>query len=210
MAERDWNDSYATGNLPWDTGIPDENLVELVEAGTLAPGRVLEIGCGTGTNALWLAQKSFDVLGVDLAPLAIEKARDKSAARDQSAGAARFEVLDFLAARPDGAPFDLVFDRGCFHVFDEADQRARFAERVAELLAPNGMWLSLVGSTEGAPRDMGPPRRSARDLAAAIEPSLELVTLRAARFDPNSDTPLCAWVCLSRKREQPAQPSTRR
>ena len=88
--------------------------------------------------------------------------------------------------------------------------RSRFAERVAAVLAPNGLWLSLIGSTEGPPRDVGPPRRSARDVVAAIEPALELVALREARFDPKSDTPLHAWVCLSRRRELPAQPSSRR
>ena len=174
---RDWNASYAEGDLPWDTGTPDEHLVGTVEGGVVKPGRTLEIGCGTGTNAVWLAARGFDVLGVDVSTLAIERAR----ARAEAAGArgCRFEVLDFLAAEPGGGPFDLVFDRGCFHIFDDAEVRARFADRVAALLAPGGQWLSLVGSTEGPPRDTGPPRRSVRDVTAAMEPVLELVELRS-------------------------------
>ncbi len=200
--ERDWNASYATGDLPWDTGVVDENLAAAVRSGAFAPGRLFEIGCGTGTNALWLAEHGFDVTAVDLSPLAIERARAKKSARP-----VRFEVLDFLAAEPAGAPFDAVFDRGVFHVFDGAEQRAEFARRVAALLRPGGVWLSLIGSTEGAPRDIGPPRRSARDVLAAVEPALELVDLRATEFH---EPGIRAWVCLSRRREQPAQPSTKR
>jgi SAM-dependent methyltransferase len=77
MPQNDWNSRYAAGDLPWDTGHPTRNLVELVEGGTVPAGRALEIGCGTGTNALWLAGRGFDVLGVDLSPLAIERALAK-------------------------------------------------------------------------------------------------------------------------------------
>lgn len=206
MAHPDWNESYARGELPWDTGVPDEQLVELVQGGVIAPGRALEVGCGTGTNAVWLAQQGFDVLGVDLAPLAVEKAR----ARAAGAARCRFEVRDFVDGEPPGGPFDFVFDRGCFHVFDEAETRARFAGRVAALLAPGGRWLSLVGSTEGGPRDGGPPRRSARDVVAAVEPVLELVELRSMVFAAKLESPPAAWRCLWRRRDQPAQPSTRR
>ena len=203
MTKRDWDSSYASGELPWDTGEPDENLVNAVHKGAVTPGRALEVGCGTGTNAHWLAGEGFDVLGVDLSPLAVEKARQKGAG-------ARFEVGDFLKGPPPG-PFSFVFDRGCFHVFDEAAERARFAERVAALLGPGGVWLSLIGSTEGPPRDSGPPRRSAREVTAAIEPVLEVVELRAVRFGVVSDTAAHhAWQCLSRRRDVPAQPSTRR
>jgi SAM-dependent methyltransferase len=207
MARRDWNESYAAGELPWDTGRPDEHLVELVTAGGLPAGRALEVGCGTGTNALWLAAHGFEVVAVDFAPRAIDRAR----ARAGGAGGCRFEVIDFLAEDPPGGPFDLVFDRGCFHIFDEAAERARFASRVARALAPGGMWLSLVGSTEGPPRESGPPRRSARDVLDAVEPALELVQLRSVTFEALVGGPVpMAWLCLSRRREVPAQPSTRR
>lgn len=206
MTQRDWNASYATGDLPWDTGTPDEHLVALVEGGVIAPGRALDIGCGTGTNARWLAARGFDVVGVDVAPLAIDKARAKAA----GGRGCRFEVLDFFAADPPGGPFDFVFDRGCFHIFDGADVRARFAERTAQLLAPGGQWVSLAGSTEGPPRDSGPPRRTAREVLAAVEPVLELVELRSVFFEALIETPAQAWLCRARRRDVPAQPSTRR
>ena len=106
---------------------------------------------------------------------------------------------------PDG-PFQFVFDRGCFHVFDEPDERRRFAAQVADALAPGGLWLSLIGSTEGPPHEVGPPRRSAREVTLAIEPALEIVELRSAEFRGNNAK---AWFCLSRQRRMPAKPSSR-
>ena len=204
MADHDWNAHYASGFMPWDSGEPDPELVATVEAGTIPAGRALEVGCGTGTNALWLASRGFDVLGVDVSPLAIERARVKLG---DAAIACRFEVRDFLKGPPEGV-FDFVFDRGCFHAFDAPKVRARFAALVAGVLAPGGLWLSLIGSTEGAPRDTGPPRRSAREITSAVEPALEIVQLRAIHFDLHVDVPPAAWVCLSRVRAVPAQPST--
>lgn len=205
MSLRSWNDDYATGHLPWDTGAPDPMLTAFVDAGRVAPMRTLEVGAGTGTNALWLAERGFDVLGIDVSPLAVEAARAKIAGRTVRC---RFETRDFLAEPIDEAPFGFVFDRGCFHVFDEPEQQAAFAARVAAVLKPGGSWLSLLGSTEGPPREVGPPRRSARDIAAAIEPVLEIVELASAEF-ADGPAPAKAWVCLARRRSVPAQPSSR-
>lgn len=207
MPARDWNLHYLQELTPWDTDTPDQGLVDFVGGRALAPGRALDIGCGTGTHAVWLAAQGFDVLGVDLSPRAIERARAR-AAGSRVSGTIRFAVDDFLASPPEGGPFDIVFDRGVFHVFDAADDRARFAAHVARCLAPSGYWLSLLGSTEGPPRDEGPPRRSARDIANAIEPALEIVELRATAFDLDRPVRPRAWWCISRQRDVPAQPST--
>lgn len=204
MPMPDWDERYASEDLPWDTGRPDPHLVELVERGVIAPGRALEVGCGTGTNSLYLAGEGFEVLGVDISPRAIARAKAKAAAESK----ARFAVHDFLAAPLDEPPFEFVLDRGVLHVFDDAAMRARFAAHVSRLLGTGGHWLSLVGSTEGPPRDHGPPRRTARELLEAIEPVLELVELRTSLFD--TDSAAKSWVVLSRARELEAQPSTRR
>ncbi|MEZ4322325.1 MAG: class I SAM-dependent methyltransferase [Myxococcota bacterium] len=183
-----WEHDYRAGTLPWDTGVVDPHLEAAVREGSVQPCRALEIGCGTGTNALWLADAGFAVTAIDIAPTAIEMARAKG-------DGARFEVCDFLRQPVTGGPFDFVFDRGVFHVFDHASERALFAQRVADLLGPEGLWLSLIGSTEGPPRDFGPPRRSARQIAEAVEPHLEIVSLQAIGFHD-----VAAWACLSRRR----------
>lgn len=208
MSRHDWNDHYATEDLPWDVGEPEEHLTAFVRSGRVnRGGRVLEVGCGTGTNALWLAGEGFDVVGIDVATRAIDRANTKRAAVSTPV-ACRFEVLDFLHAEPPGGLFDFIFDRGCFHVFHDAADRARFAERVAALLGPDGQWLSLIGSTEGPARDTGPPRRSAREVVEAIEPVLEIRELRALYFHARIPAPAAAWLCLAARRKVPAQPST--
>lgn len=204
MPHPSWNESYAAGELPWDTGSPEPLLVDFVNSAGIAPGRTLEVGAGTGTNSIWLAEHGFDVLGVDVSPLAVEKADAKLQKR---ALPCHFETLDFLTAPPAQGPFHFVFDRGCFHVFDQPQERSRFAECVAAALEPSGLWLSLIGSTEGPPREVGPPRRSAREVIDAIEPALEIVELRSAEFRAHG---VNAWFCLTRRRTIQAQPSTRR
>lgn len=201
--EHDWDAHYAAGETPWDTDGPEPRLAELIEAGRLPVGRALDVGCGTGIHARYLASHGYRVVGVDISRLAIERA-----AVGTPGGSIELRQLDFLAEEPPGGPFDLVFDRGCFHVFDDPRDQRRFVERVAACLAPAGLWVSLIGSTEGPPREHGPPRRSARDIAHAVEPSLAIVELRAIEFDSHLPSRTCAWLLLARRRVEPAQPST--
>ena len=189
-------------SFPGTAGGPEALLVEFVTSGRVQPTQTLEIGAGTGTNAVWLAERGFEVLGIDVAPLAVEQAIAKSKDRELRC---HFVTLDILASSPPQGPFDFVFDRGCFHVFDEAEERASCAAKVAAALAPGGLWLSLIGSTEGEAREVGPPRRSAREISLAIEPVLEIVELRAAEFRGHGAP---AWFCLSRRRTIPVQPSS--
>ena len=80
MTSRDWDQHYEDGFLPWDTDEPDPNLVAAVERFGIVPGRALDIGCGTGVHAMWLASRGFDVLGIDVAPRAVERAEARAAA----------------------------------------------------------------------------------------------------------------------------------
>ncbi len=205
MPRPDWNERYETGNLPWDTNIPDEHLVAIINSGIVTPCNTLEVGCGTGTNSLWLAEQGFTVHGIDVSTTAIEKANIK---KEQQSLSCEFSVKDFLHDKELNKSFDFVFDRGCLHVFDTDDERSLFAQNVSKALNKDGIWVSLIGSTEGHPRDVGPPRRTATEIIKAIEPYLEIVELRSVFFQSNHPHSARAWICIARQRNIPAQPST--
>ena len=77
---------------------------------------------------------------------------------------------------------------------------ATFAARVADHLAPGGIWHSLIGSTDGPPRDDGPPRRSAADIMAAVEPRFEILELRKVFWDRADHAEALVWGSVCRAR----------
>jgi len=192
-----WNDIYSESQLPWDSGVVDAHLAGVLARHRVQPGKALEIGCGTGTNTLWLAQHGFQMTGIDIAQNAITKAEAKVAAAGVRC---RLLVGDFLADKVPGAPYRFVYDRGVFHVFETRAKRARFASLVAQLLRPKGVWHSIIGSTDGPPRQSGPPRVSAADIVTAVEPYFEILELSSTAFDPESHRAVRAWILVARRR----------
>jgi SAM-dependent methyltransferase len=105
---------YRAGTPPWDSGVPPPELVALTEGvDALPPGRALDLGCGTGTNATYLARQGWDVVAVDLIDTAVRQARQKAEAADVNV-----RVLHGDVTRLDGldvtGPFDLFFDLSCY------------------------------------------------------------------------------------------------
>lgn len=189
---------YREGDTPWDIDRPDPHLVEAIDEHSIGVGRALEIGCGTGDNAIWLAEKGFDVVACDLSPLAIERAREKAG---RAGVGVDLRVLDFLGEPLEAGPFDFAFDRGCFHSFHDGADRVEFARRTAALLAPKGTWWSMIGNADDVEREGdGPPRLSAREIAEAVETHFEIVSLRAEHFANDRPPPPRGWVCWMRRR----------
>ena len=193
----DWGERYITSILPWDTGRHDFNLSEAVTKRPIKPCKALEVGCGTGSNAIWLARHGFLVTAVDIVEIAIEHAIKKaSKARIRC----KFYVADFMKQKIAGAPFGFVFDRGCFHSFDSVKDRIKYAKLVHSYLKKDGLWLVLVGSADEPPRKPGPPQHSARDITIAVEPYFQILSLYTSHFDSNMQNPPKSWVCLMKKR----------
>jgi SAM-dependent methyltransferase len=195
--EDHFTQSYKEGSAPWDIGKPDFNLIQTVTTLPIHPCKALEIGCGTGDNTIWLAQQGFDVIGVDASEVATEKAFEKAAKADLPCA---FFVLDFLKTHVEGPPFAFAFDRGCFHVFDSDEERTKFAEQVHRHLEDGGLWLSLIGNADEKRDSPGPPQRTARQIANAVEPFFEILSLVSSHFEVNLPYQPRAWVCLMRKR----------
>lgn len=120
---------------PWDTGISPPELMDYIQRHQ--PGRALDMGCGTGTNAITLASYGWEATGIDFAWRAIREAENKA---QQSGVQVRFLVGDVSKPEVLGEVFNLVLDIGCYHNLPDA-ARARYSANLPSLLAPGGTFL---------------------------------------------------------------------
>lgn len=134
---------YWRGKPPWDTGVSPPELVEAIEgSNALAPGRAFDLGCGTGTNSLYLARHGWTVTGVDFAAPAIEQAQRKVSAAGALKGSTRFirgDVSKLERLGIDGQ-CSLALDLGCLHGIT-VEGRPGYAAGVARLTQPGALFL---------------------------------------------------------------------
>lgn len=137
---------YRFSKPPWDSGVTPPEVVELIESGKIAPGRALDLGCGTGTNSIYLAQHGFTVVGIDFSPKAIATACDKARRANVTV---EFDVADVTRLDFLREPFDFVLDLGCFHTMD-AEGRTRYAANLARLTRAGSLFMLYAFSPRPA------------------------------------------------------------
>ncbi len=184
---------YREGRVPWNQPLPPPEVIALAE--TLAPGRALDLGCGTGRTAVYLAQRGWTCDGVDFVPQAIEMAQ----ARANDAGVAdhvRFvvgSVTDLAAVTP---PYDLAVDIGCMHNLRGAGLRA-YAAEVTRMLRPDGVYLLFVHLADdaltdeylrGAAPGESHPLNTTRGISAQAITRLFTPHFTIERFEPGQTT----------------------
>jgi cyclopropane fatty-acyl-phospholipid synthase-like methyltransferase len=160
-----FNEAYR-GTPPWDIGRRQPAVARLERFGEIAH-RVLDVGCGTGDNALYLARHGHDVLGIDSAPLAIERAQVKASASRWRAKP-QFAVYDALDLAAVGRSFDTVIDCGLFHTLSD-DERRSFVDGLRAVLDVGGRYFMLCFS-EYEPGEWGPRRIHAWEIADIFRP----------------------------------------
>jgi SAM-dependent methyltransferase len=135
-----WDADYRGKSPPlWDIGRPSNDLKKLVEDGTLRPCRAVDLCCGTGTDAIYLARRGFDVTAIDVSPTALTLARKKAQAAHVTV---RWMLADILAP-PSLAPFDFLYDRGCYHVVRDQNLAA-YLETIRRISRPGSQFLLLA------------------------------------------------------------------
>jgi SAM-dependent methyltransferase len=194
------------GQAPWDIDGPQPEIVRLAEAGAIR-GDVLDVGCGTGENALYLAGRGYDVWGIDFIPKAIERARDKAAQRGLRA---QFQVGDALDLDVLGRTFDTVIDSGLFHTFSD-EERTKFVRGLARAVRPGGAAYLLCFSDHEPPGE-GPRRVSQEEIRSAFREWWDVESIQETRFKAldSADAPRFspggpkAYLITVRRNQQPA------
>jgi cyclopropane fatty-acyl-phospholipid synthase-like methyltransferase len=165
------------GDPPWDIGEAQPEFARRCDLGEIT-GRVLDIGCGTGENALYFARHGCRTLGVDFAPNAIRRAQRKIVGSQLPI---EFRVGNALALSLGRQRFDTVTDCGLFHVFEDG-HRPVYAQSVRSVLRPGGR-LFLLCFSEREPTDWGGPRRvSESELRSTFSVGWRVRSIEPARF----------------------------
>ncbi len=191
----DWDTLYRQGTPPWESGVPSGELVRVLSDGVLKPCTALEIGCGTGADAVYLARRGFELTAVDNSPTAMERARGRA----QRAGVLIQFVLDdiFSFARRCG-PFDLVYDAGFYHFMRKVDLE-KFLDLLWRVTRPGSHYLTLAGST-GETAEGGPPQVSEEDIRCELGRLFQCVHLRPFHFEsPSRPEGYLGWSCLMQR-----------
>lgn len=191
----DWDAMYREGTPPWETGKPSSELIRLVEEGTLKPCTTLELGCGTGANAIYLAKRGFEMTAVDCSPTAIERARTRA---ERANALLRIVLDDVFEFTKDSAPFDLVYDAGFYH-FIRQTNLTKFLDMLWRITRPGSLYFTLAGNAQ-EPVEGGPPAVSEESIRWELGRLFEIAQLRPFRFEsPFREEGYLGWSCLMRR-----------
>ncbi len=169
-------DEAYRGTPPWDIGRPQTEFVKLARTGELR-GSVLDVGCGTGENAIYFASLGFEVLGLDSARRAVEKAKKKALERGARA---EFAVGNALHLGRLGRTFDTVTDCGLFHTFSD-EERVVFVESLGVAMKRTATYFVLCFSDKEP--DWGGPRRLTEgEILEAFRNGWKVNYVREAKF----------------------------
>lgn len=201
-----WNEHYLSGDTPWRHEQAHDIIIELAEKYAISSAKLLEIGCGTGEEAIELGKRGFDLTAIDLAEKAIAIA-NKNAAKQNSH--VNFKVLDFIEEHDSLTKFDSIIDVTCMHTFTTTEAKRVFANLVAEHLTDKGIWINLSCAkpateyVEEATGVSSPPALTLKELAETTEGLFTLLEIQSVemlvRRKDMPETLFPAWVSVFKR-----------
>ena len=192
----DWDVYYKENKveeMPWYNANLDSNLENYIKSNNIHGGKFLDLGTGPGTQAIQLQKLGFDVTGTDISENAIIKARKLSSK-------VRFLTDDFLNSKLADKEFDFIFDRGCFHVFEE-EQRKSCVKQYSRILSDDGILFVKCMSIEeqDLPDGEGPHLFSKQEIIDSFSSDFEILHIETGVFVGTLEKPPKAWFVVMKK-----------
>jgi len=215
--ESKWWDSFYSDRekeIPFFENKPDENLVRYIESEYFKPGKTLEIGCGPGRNAIYLANNSFMVEAIDYSETSIEWAKERA---KEAKVSVNFHCLSFFNYDVPGETFDLIYDSGVLHHI-KPHQRFDYLKKVWNLLKPNAYFglvcFNLQGGANISDFDVyreysmkGGLGFSEYKLKEILTPFFDIIEFNQMKeIKPNLFGEKYLWTVLMKKKDVPDLP----
>jgi SAM-dependent methyltransferase len=172
-------ESIYAGQPRWEIGRPQQAFLDVADQIT---GSILDVGCGTGENALFFAKRRQKVTGIDFLAEPITLAKQKATDRGLTA---TFLVMDALTLKDLPEVFDSAIDSGLFHVFSDED-RQRYIAGLASVLKPGGRFFLLCFS-DAEPGNQGPRRVRRKEIEDAFAEGWVVESIEPSRYEVRPD-----------------------
>lgn len=192
---RNLDEIYLKHNLaeiPWHYDRPDKELIELIDTEKIKPCSALDVGCGAGTDAIYLALKGFTVTAIDVSNEAIKIGEERA---DNKGVKVYFIAGNFLEIQLEKDGFRFINDRGCFHQIHPFERPA-FARKINELLKSKGYYYLRCWSDKEE-SDKGPHKISKDVIQSIFSKYFDVVEIRYFRFGGKSAR---GYACFMKKR----------
>lgn len=187
---------YKEGLTPWVHDRIDPNFIDAISSIKVETGKALDLGCGMGVEAIWLAQNDFEVTAIDISDIAINAARSNAIKEKADV---EFVCGDFLHDDNLNELYNLAIDRGFFHTFHTDEERDVVAKKISERLTKNGIWITLAGNADEPRKEVGPPILKLSEIVIATEPYFMVREAKATRMNKDAESAL-AWLVVFEKR----------
>jgi len=194
----DWDTAYREGTPPWDASQPHAELIRVIEEYRLRPQTVLEIGCGSGADSIYLAKRRFEVTAIDCSPIAIERARLRAEKHDALLRFVLDDVFDFAQT---SGPSDFVYDAGLYHIMRHV-RVEKYLDMLWRVTQPGSHYLCLAAApSELSKTDPGaPPPVTEDEIHNELGRLFEFIHLRPTQLESsNPKVSYPAWSCFMRR-----------
>lgn len=186
---------YKEGNLPWDYGKPYEQLVDFVNENS--PCHALDVGCGTGTDAIFLAQNGFNVSAIDVSEEAIKIAKSKA---EKAGVIVDFMVADALDMPFEDETFEFVNDNGCFHQLSKSSWKI-FVKEVARVMKPKARYLMKCFSDKEPPNPKLPHRLSKETIRQYFSENFNILHIKPIIIEGRVHGNHKGYSCLMERKQ---------
>jgi SAM-dependent methyltransferase len=196
-----WDELYDGYRIPqWEDLEVNIDFCFLISKYCTKDMRILEVGAGLGHNAIYLADKGFDITASDVSPNAVARCSDMA---HESNVNLRTKVIDVTV--PTSEQYDLIYEKGCWHTFFDPSKRSDFARAIALMLPENGYWISACGSADNLDDQNDSnlqmyPRLRLSQIVTAVENYFEVVEVKKGCYGTKPALDFITWECVFKKR----------